>query len=69
MPTYDYKCECGHIEEQFHAMSAEPVYTCPKCGKTLVKQIGAGCRVNFKGTGFYANDYKKEPISKNDIGE
>jgi putative FmdB family regulatory protein len=60
MPTYDYVCDaCGHALEAFHAMSAPPLRTCPKCGKKkLVRKIGAGAGVIFKGSGFYQTDYK-----------
>jgi putative FmdB family regulatory protein len=63
MPTYDYVCEaCGHEFEAFHAMSAPSLRTCPKCGRRrLVRRIGAGAGVIFKGSGFYQTDYKSPP--------
>jgi putative FmdB family regulatory protein len=63
VPTYDYVCEaCGHEFEAFHAMSAPPLRTCPECGKRkLVRRIGAGAGLIFKGSGFYATDYKSTP--------
>lgn len=61
MPTYDYECQaCGHSLEAFHSMSAEPLTTCPDCGKDeLRRQIGTGAGIVFKGSGFYETDYKR----------
>jgi putative FmdB family regulatory protein len=60
MPTYDYRCEhCGHRLEKFEMMSAPQVQICPKCGHdTLKRLIGAGAGIIFKGSGFYATDYR-----------
>ena len=60
MPTYDYVCEaCGHEFEHFQSMSDRHLKTCPKCKKRrLVRKIGAGAGLIFKGTGFYQTDYK-----------
>lgn len=61
MPTYDYECKkCGHHFEKSHSMTAEPVKTCPKCKKdAVVRLIGPGSGMIFKGSGFYATDYRK----------
>ncbi len=61
MPTYDYECKgCGHRFERSHSMTAEPVKICPRCHKKKVTRlIGAGAGVIFKGSGFYATDYRK----------
>lgn len=59
MPTYDYKCtDCGYRFEKFQKMSDEVLETCPKCGKHIIRLIGAGSGPIFKGTGFYETDYK-----------
>jgi putative FmdB family regulatory protein len=69
MPTYEYLCEkCGHEFEAFQPISAKPLRICPeiKCarekwGRGRVKRkIGAGAGVLFKGSGFYATDYRSE---------
>ena len=59
MPTYTYLCKnCGHKFEEFQAMSAELLKKCPECGKRrLIRLIGAGGGIIFKGSGFYCNDY------------
>ena len=59
MPTYDYRCEsCGPFEKM-QRMSDKPLTECPKCGGSVVRLIGNGAGIIFKGTGFYETDYKK----------
>jgi len=66
MPTYDYKCDaCDHTFEEFQSMSAKPLKKCPECGKNkLVRLIGTGAGVIFKGSGFYETDYRSEGYKK-----
>ena len=66
MPTYDYKCEaCGHAFEKFQSMSAGHLKKCPECGKSkLVRLIGTGAGVIFKGGGFYETDYRGDGYQK-----
>ncbi|MFC1658405.1 FmdB family zinc ribbon protein [Candidatus Omnitrophota bacterium] len=61
MPTYEYEClNCGHRYELFQMMSAAPRKTCPKCRKQRARRlIGTGSGIIFKGSGFYATDYRK----------
>ena len=61
MPTYEYQCqECGYEFEKFQYMSEDPIKECPKCHKDRVKRlISAGSGIIFKGSGFYATDYRK----------
>jgi len=75
MPTYDYECtKCGHKFEAFQQMSDKPLAKCPKCDKKLRRLIGGGAGIIFKGSGFYATDYKKKaapasiPCAKNKEG-
>jgi putative FmdB family regulatory protein len=60
MPTYEYQCEaCGHEFEKSQSIKAAPVRLCPACGKRKVKRlISMGGGVIFKGSGFYATDYR-----------
>ena len=62
MPTYEYECsKCGHEFEAFHSMMAGALKKCPACGKLSLKRlIGTGGAVLFKGSGFYATDYRSE---------
>jgi putative FmdB family regulatory protein len=78
MPTYGYKCEkCGLEFEARQSISAKPLAVCPRetCarkpwGKGRVKrQIVAGGGLIFKGSGFYATDYRSDSYkqsAKND---
>ena len=62
MPTYEYECEaCHHGFEALQGMAEPKLKKCPKCGKSkLVRLIGSGSGMIFKGSGFYATDYKKK---------
>lgn len=60
MPTYEYECtSCGHNFEHSQSMTAKPLETCPKCGKKVKRLISSGSGIIFKGSGFYATDYRK----------
>lgn len=60
MPNYDYECQsCGHVFEKFQQMSDKRLESCPKCGKKVKRLIGGGAGIIFKGSGFYATDYRK----------
>jgi putative FmdB family regulatory protein len=62
MPTYDYVCDaCGHKFEEMQSFSADPLKTCPACGKDALRRLfGTGAAVLFKGGGFYETDYRSE---------
>ena len=62
MPTYEYECsKCGHEFEAFQSMTAGALKKCPACGKLSLKRlIGTGGAILFKGSGFYATDYRSE---------
>lgn len=60
MPTYEYECtHCGHFFETFQKITDKPLTKCPKCTKKIKRLISSGSGVIFKGTGFYATDYRK----------
>lgn len=58
LPLYAYRCTtCGNKFEKIQNFSAEPETVCPKCGNaTLIRPLTAP-RLNFKGAGWYINDY------------
>ena len=62
MPTYEYECvACQHAFEALQGMAEPEFKKCPKCGKQkLVRLIGSGSGMIFKGSGFYETDYKKK---------
>ena len=62
MPTYEYKCpDCGCRFERFQPMSAKPIKECPECKKKkVVRLLGMGAGIIFKGSGFYETDYKRK---------
>jgi len=59
VPTYDYECDaCKKRMEIFHSIT-ETRKKCPECGALkLRKQLGAGGGFLFRGSGFYATDYR-----------
>jgi putative FmdB family regulatory protein len=66
MPTYEYRCEaCGHQFEHFQSISSPRLEVCPKCSKKkLNRLIGTGAGIIFKGSGFYATDYRSDSYNK-----
>lgn len=65
MPTYEYKClDCGERFELFQSMKDDPVATCPSCEGRVKRLIGSGAGIIFKGSGFYATDYRSDSYKK-----
>ncbi len=64
MPTYEYECpHCGNQFEAFQRMTDKPLEKCPRCHKKVKRLISSGSGLIFKGSGFYATDYRKQPAS------
>ncbi|MFA5092940.1 MAG: FmdB family zinc ribbon protein [Candidatus Omnitrophota bacterium] len=64
MPTYEYEClSCKHKFEILQSITEKPKTKCPQCGKKVKKLISSTGGFIFKGTGFYATDYKKSSKS------
>jgi putative FmdB family regulatory protein len=64
MPTYEYECpHCGHRFELSQKITDKPLEKCPRCQKKVKRLIGSGSGIIFKGSGFYATDYRKKPRS------
>jgi putative FmdB family regulatory protein len=60
MPTYDYECtECDHTFEEFHEMNKN-ITKCTMCGANIVRLIGGGGGIIFKGAGFHKTDYRTQ---------
>jgi len=78
MPTYEYSCQkCGQNFEAFQSMRDEPFRECPKelCqlpkwghGK-VNRLLGTRAGLIFKGSGFYATDYRSQSYKEADKKE
>ena len=65
MPTYDFKClHCGHTFERYLQITDDSNVKCPKCGGQTKRLISSGGGIIFKGSGFYATDYRKADYKK-----
>jgi putative FmdB family regulatory protein len=63
MPLYEYQCEsCAKRFERIQKYSDPPIETCPSCG-SHVKKLLSSPAIQFKGSGFYINDYAKKSQS------
>ena len=61
MPTYEYECtKCGNKFDVFQKITDEPSAKCPECKARAKRLISSGAGIIFKGSGFYATDYKKK---------
>ena len=70
MPTYEYEClECGVNFEAFQKMSDVVLEECPQCKGKVKRMISSGAGLIFKGSGFYATDYKNKSVSPSDKKE
>ncbi len=63
MPNYEYLCKkCGHRFEQIRKFSDRQLRKCPECGG-VIEQVISAPAVQFKGSGWYVNDYAKKGAS------
>jgi putative FmdB family regulatory protein len=59
MPLYEYECEnCGDLFEVIQKFSDEPLTVHEKCGGKVHRLLSAPA-LQFKGSGWYVNDYAK----------
>lgn len=64
MPLYEYECSaCHHRFERIQFFRDPIVKKCPKCGKNKVKKLLSSPAIQFKGSGFYINDYQRKGSS------
>jgi putative FmdB family regulatory protein len=67
MPLYEYQCETCHQRfEKIQKFSDPLEHTCPSCGGTATR-LPSSPAIQFKGSGFYINDYAKK--SSSDAGK
>ncbi|MFH1782295.1 MAG: FmdB family zinc ribbon protein [Candidatus Omnitrophota bacterium] len=67
MPTYEYLCKkCKSKFDAFQKMTDKPLSKCVKegCNGKAERLIGGGAGFIFKGSGFYATDYRSESYKK-----
>jgi putative FmdB family regulatory protein len=65
MPTYEYECTaCGHRFERFQSIKDAPVKRCPECKRKVRRMLGTGAGIIFKGSGFYATDYRSSSYTQ-----
>ncbi len=69
MPLYPYRCtKCGYKFEKIQRFSAEPEKVCPQCGGVLERPLTVP-GFNFKGAGWYVNDYASKGGSGSDSSD
>jgi putative FmdB family regulatory protein len=67
MPLYEYECEaCGSRFEKIQKFSDPPADVCAKCGKGPVRKLLSSPAIQFKGSGWYITDYKKDTKNTKD---
>ena len=63
---FEFECtECGkHFDYEFKMEDYEKIHPICPCGSYTVKKVWSVAGIDFKGSGFYVNDYKRK---ENDI--
>ena len=72
MPTYEYECtKCSAVTELFQSITAPTRRKLRKsdnpacdCNAPVIRRIGTGGGIIFKGSGFYQTDYRSESYKK-----
>jgi putative FmdB family regulatory protein len=63
LPLYAYRCtQCGYQYEKIQKFNAEQETVCPQCGGAVERPLTAPA-LQFKGAGWYINDYAPKPAS------
>ena len=63
MPLYEYRCtKCSHRFDKIQKFNDAPETVCPRCGGELERPLTAPA-LQFKGAGWYVNDYAPKPAS------
>ena len=66
MPTYDFRCLSCDLVFELNCSMKNYDAICPSCNKNVVERlISGGSGVIFKGSGFYATDYRKSDVGGN----
>jgi putative FmdB family regulatory protein len=65
MPIYEYRCHsCGKKFETLQKFSDEPLTVHTECGGGPVERLISAPTFQFKGSGWYVNDYAKGSSGK-----
>jgi putative FmdB family regulatory protein len=68
MPIYEYDCpRCGRFDA-LQKMSARPLRTHHACG-SKVRRVMSASAFAFKGSGFFATDYRSSGSAQGASGE
>jgi putative FmdB family regulatory protein len=66
VPLYEYKClKCGRHTDKIESVSGPHLRKCPHCGGKVESVITAPS-IQFKGAGWYVNDYGGKKSSGGD---
>jgi putative FmdB family regulatory protein len=69
MPLYEYKCaNCGKKFEVIQKFSDAPLTMHEECGSGPVERLISVSALQFKGSGWYVNDYAKNGGSSKESG-
>ena len=61
MPLYEYRCsKCGNVFEVIQKFADAPLTEHPECGGAVERLLSTSA-LQFKGSGWYVNDYAKKP--------
>ena len=64
MPLYEYECAArGHRFELIQRFSDAPVEQCTACGAGPVHKLLSAPAIQFKGAGWYVNDYARKSVN------
>jgi putative FmdB family regulatory protein len=63
MPLYEYRCaKCGNVFEVIQKFADAPLTEHPECGGSVERLLSTSA-LQFKGSGWYVNDYAKKSSS------
>jgi putative FmdB family regulatory protein len=69
MPLYEYKCaNCGKKFEVIQKFSDAPLTVHEECGSGPVERLISVSALQFKGSGWYVNDYAKNGGASKESG-
>src|SRR5580692_8596929 len=69
MPLYEYRCaKCGNVFEVIQKFADAPLTEHPDCGGAVERLLSTSA-LQFKGSGWYVNDYAKKSSSGKSEGK